>query len=102
MGETSIGCAFAEDPEGYLEQALMGAMGCGRAGGADMWPIPLGRWLRDDAGVPMREAKTHLSRLATYANETGETIRVVRNGMPWFEIRPLAYTGRGALASRCR
>ena len=33
MGETSIGCAFAEDPEGYLEQALMGTMGCGRAGG---------------------------------------------------------------------
>ncbi len=68
----------------------------------DMWPIPLRRWLRAEAGVPMREAKTHLSRLASYAKETGETLRVVRNGMPWFEIRPLAYTGRGPLASRCR
>lgn len=55
--------------------------------------LPLGKWLRDEQGVPMREAKTHLSRLAAYANESGEAITVVRNGVPWFEIRPLAAGG---------
>lgn len=85
--------ALSEDPCGFLEQALIAA--AEQDDGCDARKaIPLGQWLRDDGGVPMRSAKTHLSRLATYANETGECIRVVRNGMPWIEIRPLAQSGR--------
>lgn len=54
--------------------------------------IPLGQWLNDDGAVPMSQAKTHLSRLASYANETGQSITVVRDGVPWIELRPLAHT----------
>lgn len=85
--------AFTEDPAGFLGQAIMGAADCNAGVMERAHAFPLGKWLRDDGGVPMREAKTHLSRLATYANDTGETIRVMRNGAPWFEIRPLAFAG---------
>lgn len=54
--------------------------------------IPLGQWLNDDGAVPMSQAKTHLSKLAAYANETGLSITVVRDGVPWIELRPLAHT----------
>ena len=83
--------AFTEDPAGFLGQAIMGAAERDAGAMERAHAFPLGKWLRDDGGVPMREAKTHLSRLATYANDTGETIRVMRNGAPWFEIRPLAF-----------
>lgn len=85
--------AFTEDPAGFLGQAIMGAAERDAGATERAHAFPLGKWLRDDGGVPMREAKTHLSRLATYANDTGETIRVMRNGAPWFEIRPLAFAG---------
>ncbi|WP_281656590.1 type II toxin-antitoxin system Phd/YefM family antitoxin [Collinsella stercoris] len=85
--------AFTEDPAGFLGQAIMGAAERDAGAMERAHAFPLGKWLRDDGGVPMREAKTHLSRLATYANDTGETIRVMRNGAPWFEIRPLAFVG---------
>ena len=77
-------------PRGFLEQALIDSVSDEQAGGDSWCGVPLGRWLRDEGRVPMRAAKTHLSRLAAYANSTGETITVVRNGIPWFEIRPLA------------
>lgn len=60
--------------------------------------LPLGKWLNDDGVVPMREAKTHLSRLAAYVNSTGESITVARGGVPWIELRPLAY-GRAPAAT---
>ena len=73
-------------PRGFLEQALIDSVSDEQAGGDSWCGVPL----RDEGRVPMRAAKTHLSRLAAYANSTGETITVVRNGIPWFEIRPLA------------
>lgn len=89
---SSVG-VFTEDPAGFLGRTLIEAADRAECGSSCSRPFPLGKWLRDDCGVPMREAKTHLSRLATYANDTGESIRVMRNGAPWFEIRPLAFAG---------
>lgn len=92
------GLCVRSDPSagsrGFLEQAVIDSAGDERAGGDSWCGVPLGRWLRDEGCVPMRAAKTHLSRLAAYANSTGETITVARNDIPWFEIRPLAASSK--------
>lgn len=84
------GCAEGMDVEWDGSRSGGGPTRCARR------DPPLGRWLRDDRVVPMREAKTHLSRLAAYANDSGESITVVRNGTPWFEMRPLAVNESGS------
>lgn len=47
----------------------------------------------------MAEAKTNLSKLAARANETGESITVLKNSKPWIEICPLAYGTAGSNAA---
>lgn len=50
----------------------------------------------------MAEAKTNLSKMARVANETGESVTVMRNSRPWFKIVPLAHEDESAANARAR